>query len=217
MSQKPAESIGQKWQMAWKSGAYRAKFFAGCGLLLAVLAFFPVYFQWIEAKEGKVLNDWLLDRLPAYNVSIPIFLSIWAVTLLMVIRSLLDPDMLLAFLWAYVLLCLARIISISLVPLNPPENLLPLIDPITNTFYGHSFVTKDLFFSGHTATTFLMFLCFKDRADKIFSGLASLLIGLLLLIQHVHYSIDVLAAPLFAYLVYLGGIRITRRPAGQQA
>jgi hypothetical protein len=34
------------------------------------------------------------------------------------------------------------------------------------------------------------------------------MVGILLIIQHVHYTIDVLAAPLFAYVMYLLGSKI---------
>jgi len=100
-------------------------------------------------------------------------------------------------------------ISIIAVPLNPPDNLLELIDPISNTFYGSKFVTKDLFYSGHTATQFLMFLCLKNKLDKLATLISTFLIGALVLVQHIHYTIDVLAAPLLTYLVFILVKKIT--------
>ena len=38
--------------------------------------------------------------------------------------------------------------------------------------------------------------------DKIAIYLASLLPGILLLVQHVHYTIDVIAAPFLTWVVY---------------
>jgi hypothetical protein len=100
---------------------------------------------------------------------------------------------------------------ISLVSLNPPVGLIPLADPITNQFYGIHYITHDLFFSGHTTTVFLIFLCLKKKADRIYVLLASLILGVLLLIQHVHYTIDVLAAPVFTYAVYRLTLVFTKR------
>jgi membrane-associated phospholipid phosphatase len=77
-----------------------------------------------------------------------------------------------------------------------------LTDPLTGVFYGNSVITKDLFFSGHTATLTLIFLCLKKRNDRIIACVATVVVGFLVLVQHVHYTIDVLAAPIFAYAFY---------------
>lgn len=42
-----------------------------------ILTFFPWFFQTIEARNGILLNDWLLNQIPAYNVSLVIFICIW--------------------------------------------------------------------------------------------------------------------------------------------
>jgi hypothetical protein len=120
-------------------------------------------------------------------------------------RAIYDPALLLLFLWGFIFLSVSRFICIYLVPLNPPEQLIALRDPITNLFYGkkHGFITKDLFYSGHTSTQFLMCLCFTKRSDKLLALISTILVGVLVLIQHVHYSIDVIVAPFLTYLVYL--------------
>jgi PAP2 superfamily C-terminal len=187
---------------------YRKRMIAGVVLLLLVLGYYPFFFQSIENREGAALNDWILNVLPAVDLSLPIFLVIWSTLALLIIRALRDPQMALQYLWSYFFLCVLRIITISLVKLDPPAGLLPLADPVSNLFYGQHFVTRDLFFSGHTATVFMMFLCLKRKADKIFALTASVITALFLLMQHVHYTIDVLAAPLFCYLVYLATKRI---------
>lgn len=197
------QSIKGKWQTAWGTKDFRNKIIAGTLLLFTTLATFPFFFGTIEERNGKILNDWLLDRLPAYNMSLPIFIIIWVSTVFIFIRSYQNPDIFITFLWAYVILSITRLVVISMVPLNPPAGLIELKDPISNTFYGLRVVTKDLFFSGHTSTAFLMYLCLKKRNDKIIMLAATFVLGLLLLIQHVHYTVDVLAAPFFTYLIYL--------------
>ncbi len=95
-------------------------------------------------------------------------------------------------------------LSISLVPLEPPSGLIPLKDPISSIFYGGTqvFIKKDLFYSGHTSIQFLIFLCLKNRTEKIVSLLATVSIACFVLIQHIHYTIDVIAAIAFTYVIY---------------
>jgi membrane-associated phospholipid phosphatase len=77
-----------------------------------------------------------------------------------------------------------------------------LADPLSNAFYGSKFVTKDLFFSGHTSTLFIMFLCLTGRTDRILALIATVVVGILLLVQHVHYTLDVLCAPPLTWGIY---------------
>jgi hypothetical protein len=196
------DSFRKKWQVAWQSFVFRKKLIAGFILLTIILSFFPFFFQMIEKRNGILLHDWLLNRLPVYNTSVAIFIIIWATSLMIIFRSVQDPKILMRFLWSYIFLCLLRILTIGIVALNPPTNLIPLADPISNTFYGKSYVTKDLFFSGHTASIFLIFLCLQKKIDRLIVLSGAIIAGILLLIQHVHYTVDVISAPFFAYLVY---------------
>lgn len=193
----------EKWQTAWQSRSFRRQTISGSIALITIFSLFPFFFQVIEKRNGVVLNDWLLNLLPAHDFSITIFVFIYAVTLLLVVRMVQQPDIFIIMLWAYVLLCIMRVATISTLALNAPKGLMELTDPIGNLFYGRSFVTKDLFYSGHTSSLFLIFLCFKRKTDKAFAFAATFVVGFLLLVQHVHYTIDVLAAPMFAFFSYL--------------
>ena len=120
----------------------------------------------------------------------------------MLITAIKDPGIFLIFLIAYVILCIARIITISAFPLQTPPGIIVLIDPLSNHFYGKSFITKDLFFSGHTSTLFLMYLCQRNFFKKYFILISCVGVGVLVLVQHIHYFIDVLFAFPFAYLCF---------------
>jgi hypothetical protein len=196
------------WQTAWQNKSFRIKALIGTILLLIILVCFPIFFNHIQYRQGILLNDWLLSILPAHNMSVMIFICIWSTTLLALIRSVQNPDFFLTTLYSYCLLSIFRFITITIVALDPPVDLIPLADPLSNFFYGKSFITKDLFFSGHTSTLFLISLCLHQKKDKYFALITSIMVGILVLIQHVHYTIDVITSPFFALIAYKMGKKL---------
>lgn len=193
------------WQIAWDYQAFRIKFIIGMLIFIAILIFIPHFFFRIERREGTILNDWLLTVIPAKDVSGLIFIVLYAMIGLFIYQMSKNTMMCLTALWAFIFLCIARIITITLVPLSPPAGFISLTDPCSIFFYHSNAITKDLFFSGHTATVFLGALCLEGRNNKILAFTASALLAILLLVQHVHYTADVLAAPFFAWACwYLG-------------
>jgi hypothetical protein len=206
-------AVRQGWQEAWQIALFRRRVMTGLVLIIVILSSFPLFFQAIERRHGMVLNDPLLSVLPARNVSLAIFLVIWAISALYLVRAIRTPQLFLNFLWAYILLSLFRMLTISVILLDPPAGLIALADPISNFFYGYGtrFVTHDLFFSGHTSTVFLLYLCFTGRTDKGLALLATLIVGFLLLVQHVHYTIDVLGGLAFAWISFTLAQRLILR------
>lgn len=199
------------WSKAWQERRFRNKTIIALLLVTIILTLLPTFFAFIEKREGMVLQDYLLDVIPAMDVSIPTFIIIWTVVILVLYRIYQNPRLFLVVAYGFILMCLARILTISLLPLNPPTGIITLQDPIANIAYGGNgiFITKDLFYSGHTGNMFLFFLCLEAKWDKIIALTASFLIGLLVLIQHIHYSIDVFAAFIFTYFIYLGAKKIS--------
>jgi membrane-associated phospholipid phosphatase len=72
-----------------------------------------------------------------------------------------------------------------------------IVDP-TGVFFRDSanlYLTKDLFFSGHTATTLLVFLYFLPFRRLRWVALAlHLVVVASLFFGHIHYTIDVIGA-----------------------
>jgi hypothetical protein len=67
---------------------------------------------------------------------------------------------------------------------------------------SHLSFQNDLFFSGHTAIPFLGFLLFKDEKIRYFFLASSIILGVTVLLMHIHYSIDVFSAFFITYGSY---------------
>ena len=198
----PPTTIKEIWKEAWSVRIKRQRLIAMMVLVPAFSFSLPIFFHHIEKRKGIVLNDWVLAQIPAHNVSVLIFAAIWGMVLLILYRSLYSPTILINYLFTLAVVTLARVTCISLVALDPPVGLITLTDPLTGLFYGDALIVKDLFFSGHIATLATVFLCLEKRSDRILGFVAVCVLAVLLLVQHIHYTIDILAAPVATYICY---------------
>lgn len=187
---------------------------AWAGTLLAavgVVLLLPGFFLFLQAKPGLRIPDPLLDRLPALDLSVPLFVFLYAVVAIAVLAISRHQLLFLRAAQAYVMLLVLRMFTMALVTLEPPPGFVALEDPVSTLFYpGQQPFSKDLFFSGHTATVFLLHLAFPTLLGRRLLLGATVLVGLAVLVQHVHWTVDVLAAPLFAWLAWwLSGHTLT--------
>ncbi|MBL0309745.1 MAG: hypothetical protein IPP77_08760 [Bacteroidetes bacterium] len=162
------------------------------------------FLQVWQEREGVQLNDMLLNQLPPVDLSLWIFLLEYSTLLLVFVFILPYPDRFIRGIQMFTMATFLRTICIYFVALEPPKDMIHLIDPCAN-FFLHSngvFVTKDLFFPGHIAAITLMMLVSTNRYVKTWALLATIVISIMLLTQHVHYTFDVLFAPVAAFICY---------------
>lgn len=162
------------------------------GALVMVL---PHFFDWIGDRTGLMPDDPVLAAWNPVDVSHLTFAVLYG-TLAVVLASVARrPWVLLRGLWAYVVLVLLRMAAMALFTLEPPKDIIPLVDPLTLAFYpdGKPFL-KDLFFSGHTATLTLMACLAPKGWVRRLAMAGTGLVAALVLVQHVHWTVDVLAA-----------------------
>lgn len=199
------EAHAHTWPGAWARPRYRGQLLVALALVFGALV--PAcasFYQLIQHRVGHQLADPVLAYLPRYNVAGPIFFLMYGSCVAAVGYLLRRPQLLLRGVWAYLFLQLLRMATIWLLPLEAPVGILSFSDPFTEHLFHSTAtpITKDLFFSGHTATVVLLFLAVRGRWWRWALGLAAASIGVLVLVQHVHYTYDVLGAPLFAWLAY---------------
>lgn len=159
-----------------------------------------------EVRPGVVLNDPILGLLPVADLSVPIFVIEYGCALAVLFQLLNHPIRLAIGFFGYGAVLLFRWATISLVPLDPPHDIVLLIDPVVEAMGGGPIFTKDLFFSGHTAAMVMFTLCAPKRRWRLVFGCLTVVIGIMLMIQRVHYAVDVFVAVFMAY----GGWRLAR-------
>lgn len=169
--------------------------------LILMLVLFSRFAVFVEGRPGVVLDDPLLRLLPSFDLTWPIFVVIYGGILLGVVTLARLPDALLLAMRSYVLLLVVRIAAMYVAPFAPPEKMILLIDPVAGIGPGNA-LRNDLFFSGHTATLFLLSLTSVPSHLRRLFLVLTILLGAMLLLQHVHYTVDVLSALFFTWGCY---------------
>jgi len=174
-------------------------------LIVLVVCVFSLsrFLIFAESRDGAVLKDPLFDMFSAVELNVPVFILIYGSLLTCIVYLAVNhPSRLIIALQSYSLLVLVRMLMMYVTPLNPPAATIDLQDPLVFIFGTGSKITKDLFFSGHTSTLFLLFLVTANRKLKYVFLVNTFLVGLSVILQKAHYSIDVFVAPFIAYGVF---------------
>ena len=192
--------------MGWKSSftdkKFRIELLFTSIFVIVLFYYIPGFLDFIESRPGVVLPDPLLNLFTPIDVTWLTFIIIYISVIVGLISFSKDPKQILIAAQTYILLIIFRAGAMYLTPFAAPEKILPLNDPFIQSIGSGTILTKDLFFSGHTATLFLIFLIEKNKWLKSLFLFLTVAVAICVLIQQVHYSIDVFAAPFFAYGSY---------------
>jgi hypothetical protein len=190
------------WKSFLKNKKNLAEFIITMIILTVILIFFPQFLNFIEQREGAVLSDPLLKGFHPIDLTWLTFALIYISLILFLISNIKDPQKVMVALQSYGLMVIFRSIAMYLTPFEAPGTLLVLDDPFVQLFGKGDILTKDLFFSGHTGTLFLLFLLAQNKILKSFFLISTIMVGTAVLLQHVHYAIDVFVAPFVAFGAY---------------
>lgn len=187
----------------WQHKGYVFQFWIIMLALAVLIITLPDFLLYIQRRtDGVKLQDPLLRWLPSYDCSLYIFTFMYLLVGLVLYYSWSNSWSFFRFATAYIIMNIFRMSCILIFSLEPPHGLVYLQDPFISYMYKGEEVVKDLFFSGHTSTVFLIYLVFRYSGIKWMSFLIVIAIAIMLLIQHIHYTIDVIAAFPFTYLSY---------------
>jgi len=197
-----AEGFMTNWRQHWGDSGFRAQLLLTIPALVLVLYALATFLAFVESRPGISLPDPLLALYPAKDVTWLTFGVIYLGLVAGLVNLLRFPAHLLLALQSYIAMALFRIIAMYCVPLDPPQGMILLRDPLVEILGTGRVLTKDLFFSGHTATMVLLALTAPQRRLRVAFLVLAACVAVLVLWQHVHYSIDVFVAPFFAYAAY---------------
>jgi len=200
------KEIKSIWTPFLQDRTFRTRLIITFVFLAVILFFLAKFLSYNEARPGFSFNDPLLSLFQPVDVTWLTFGLIYIALITALTFLMFHPNRMLAALQSYTLIAALRLITIYFLPLNAPPHIIPLKDPFIEFFGGGTTLLRDLFFSGHTSTMFLFFLTSKSKKLKTVFLICTVLVATCVLIQHVHYTIDVIAAPFFAYT----GYRISR-------
>ncbi len=176
---------------------------------VAILAISLVMQFFINAYVTRSISgsvtDIVLSNTRVYNVG---WIFVWGTVSLILLGAIVGLSKINYAPFAFksiAVFILIRSIFISITHISPfPTHIL-----ITSTFFNKEAFTgilngNDLFFSGHTGLPFLLALMFWNINKKLsytFIGF-SLMFAVVVLLGHLHYSIDVLAAFFITYTIF---------------
>lgn len=203
-----ASRTAAAWAAAWSSPRFQWTLLAISVAAVVSPVLTRLIFRVVQRRPGRIPPEPFLPILGPVPVSTAIFTLLIGTMLLVAGGCVGRPLELIRGAVALEVLFALRVITILAVPLAAPPGEIPLHDPIGQLFYpGGMPETRDLFFSGHTATLVLLIALVRSRPAKIAVAAVATSVGTLLLVQHAHWTVDVLAAPLFAALAWrLSGV-----------
>lgn len=194
----------KEWNTLWSNKSYLTVWISLLLLVLSTLKLISLFLVFNEGRTGgHMINDWVLNALEPADVSTPLFAVTWVCIIGCLPIALRTPKRAMLVFLSIIIIGVLRCICLYLVPLLPPEGIIPLRDTLLEgSFYENQVLVRDLFFSGHTANLALLTFLVDVKWLKYILGVCTCIVAFLLLKQHVHYTIDIIFAPFAAFISY---------------
>jgi hypothetical protein len=173
-------------------------------VLLGLAVVFQFYATSYSARvSSNFVHDLLLDNLPIVNLNGIIVEGALAAIAGSIVLLLTKPKYLIFALKAIAIFIATRAVFVAVTHLGIyPGQINPGAGFFDGIYTGLG-LEAGFFFSGHTGLTFLMALIFWDERSWRYLYIAlTIIFGVSVLFAHVHYTIDVLAAPYMTYAIF---------------
>ena len=185
--------------------AHAVSFGFGAFFLLVALIIQKIADNYLLTLNEPPVRDIVLDAIPSFNIDSFIILTALSLSLIVFFLFLTKPKYINFGMKSIALFLIVRSFFITLTHFgaNPHQ---VIFDP--NAFgyglYDLLYNThNDFFFSGHTGLPFLLaFIFWPQKKWRYAFFIISFIFGGSVLLGHIHYSIDVFAAPFITYSIF---------------
>ncbi len=192
--------IWHRYRTVMRTKGYLRATFASFVAFSASLGFSLMAGVYSNAHASNYVSDIILSNTRAYNLDDAFVYGTFAFSLFVLLIALLHPRRI-----PFIFSCLAvfyitraGFVTLTHIAPFPERAVIDFGQTIRSYFFG-----SDLFFSGHTGTPFLMALIYwEERVLRIVFIACSIIFAAIVLLAHLHYSIDVASAFFITYAIY---------------
>jgi hypothetical protein len=194
----------QSYKTHFAKKNFTISFFDGLMLFITSLVMQFFISGYVNSLPNAPVTDLILSNIRTYDVGgIFVYGSVLLVfiTLFITLRQINYMPFVMK---SVALFTLIRSVFVSLTHISAfPTHVVIESEFFNKTIFSGIFTGNDLFFSGHTGLPFLLALIFWDNKKLRFMFLGfSILFAVVVLLGHIHYSIDVLSAYFITYSIF---------------
>jgi hypothetical protein len=164
---------------------------------------------YVTFRNSVKVPDLILDRLPSVDLSflftygyMALIVGMFSYPIFRRIRMLHVVGI------QFSLLLILRSVFMIFTHMSTPADAISVHFP---GVFSKLYFENDMFFSGHTAMPFLGFYLFRHSVLRYVYLVGAIVMGMVVLAMHVHYSVDVFAAFFMTYASYQMGNTLLRK------
>jgi hypothetical protein len=200
----------QTYRKYFTNWEYLKSFFSSIVILLGSLVVNFYAGTYATERASNPVTDIVLSNTPVINLDGFFVFGPVVLAAFVILLCLIKPQKLPFIFKSTALFVLIRSVFISITHIGPfPDQMVVVTGAsiIKDFTFG-----GDLFFSAHTGIPFLLALIFyKEKILRNLFVATAVLFGVVVLLSHRHYSIDVLSAFFITYTIYVISVKLFKK------
>jgi hypothetical protein len=198
---KSLKTVKSRYAKSFEQEKFIRNFLFSIVLLIGSLIVNYFASAYATRSVSNPVSDIILSNIRVFNVDIMFVYGPFLLWICVAIFLFINPSKMPFTIKSITLFILIRAVFISLTHIGPfPINIFPGSESDIIKYFT---LGGDLFFSAHTGLPFLLALIFwKSWWPRVLFIATSIFFGIIVLLGHYHYSIDVLAAFFITHSIY---------------